>query len=75
MNNVYGLMELEAFLGRLRLNKLERLSEADFQRLQELKEKYETILCMLESDFLAGIVTGNWTDFDELVRTFRGKDD
>lgn len=72
MNNVYGLIELEAFLGQLRLNKLETLSETESQRLQDLKEKYETILCMLESDFLTGIVTGNWTDFDELVKTFRG---
>lgn len=68
---VYGLMELEAFLGQLRLSKLESLSEAESQRLQELKEKYEAILCMLESDFLTGIVTGNWTDFDQLVKTFR----
>lgn len=66
---VYGFMELEAFLGRLRLE-----PKIEDERLEELKQQYETVLCMLESDFLTGIVTGNWEDFDNLIKTFRGNE-
>lgn len=66
MNNPYGLIELEGFLARLRLK-----PKIEDERLQKLKEDYETVLSMLESDFLAGIVTGNWADFDRFVKDFR----
>ncbi len=67
----YGLMELEAFLGKLRLEQ----SPPEDKHLEELRQQYESVLCLLESEFLAAIVGGDWTEFDEFVQSFREDDD
>jgi hypothetical protein len=66
MNQANSLMELERALAHIRFNP-EPLDE----RLEELKQQYETVLTLLESDFLGALLTGDWTEFDQLINDFR----
>ncbi len=66
MNQANSLMELERALAHIRFNP-EPLDE----RLEELKQHYETVLTLLESDFLGALLTGDWTEFDQLINDFR----
>src|SRR4028118_477346 len=66
MNQSNPLMELERALADI------RLSPAPLDdRLEELKSQYETILSLLESDFLGALLSGNWAEFDQLINDFR----
>jgi hypothetical protein len=59
-------MELERALADI------RLSPAPLDdRLEELKSQYEIILSLLESDFLGALLSGDWTEFDQLINDFR----
>ena len=66
MNQPNLLLELERALAHIRFNP-EPLDE----RLEELKQQYETVLTLLESDFLGALLTGDWTEFDQLINDFR----
>ena len=66
MNQANSLMELERALAHIRFNP-EPLDE----RLEELKQHYETVLTLLESDFLGALLTGDWAEFDQLINDFR----
>lgn len=39
--------------------------------LEELRQQYETVLGLLESEFLAALVTGRWEEFDQFVNDFK----
>src|SRR4028118_2406326 len=66
MNQSNPLMELERALADI------RLSPAPLDhRLEELKSQYETILSLLESNFLGALLSGDWTEFDQLINDFR----
>ena len=67
MNQANSLMELERALAHIRFT-----SEPLDERLEELKQHYETVLTLLESDFLGALLTGDWTEFDQLINDFRG---
>ncbi len=60
------VLKLEIFLGNLRLN-----PKPVDPRLEALREDYETVLNLLESEFLGAIVSGDWAEFDELINDFR----
>jgi hypothetical protein len=60
------LMELEHALAHIRLSP-EPLNE----RLEELKQQYETVLTLLESEFLGALLSGNWSEFDQFINDFR----
>jgi hypothetical protein len=60
------VLKLEIFLNNLRLN-----PKPVDPRLEALRENYETVLSLLESEFLGAIVSGDWTEFDELINDFR----
>ena len=66
MNQANALIELERALADIRLS-----PEPLDDRLEELKSQYETILSLLESDFLGALLSGNWTEFDQLINDFR----
>jgi hypothetical protein len=60
------LTELETVLAHLRLS-----AEPLDERLEELKQKYETVLTLLESHFLGALLSGNWDEFEDFVNDFR----
>ena len=60
------VLQLEIFLNNLRLN-----PKPVDPRLEALRESYETVLHLLESEFLGAIVSGDWAEFDEFVQDFR----
>ena len=66
MNQPNLLLELESALAHIRFT-----SEPLDERLEELKQHYETVLTLLESDFLGALLTGDWTEFDQLINDFR----
>jgi len=66
MNQANSLIELERALAHIRLT-----SEPLDDQLEELKQQYETILSLLESDFLGALLSGDWTEFDQLINDFR----
>ncbi len=60
------LAELERALADI------RLSPAPLDdRLEELKQQYETVLTLLESEFLGALISGDWSEFDQFVNDFR----
>jgi hypothetical protein len=63
-----SLEHLEREIAHLRLN-----PQPDDERLEELRQQYETVLTLLESSFLVGVVTGNWSEFDDFVSMFRSQ--
>lgn len=66
MNQPNLLLELESALAHIRFT-----SEPLDERLEELKQQYETVLTLLESDFLGALISGDWTEFDQLINDFR----
>ncbi len=60
------LIRLETALANIRMSQ-EPLDE----RTEELKQHYEMVLCQLESEFVAALLSGNWSDFDDYVSMFR----
>ncbi len=60
------LIELESALADIRLAR-EPLDE----RMEELKQQYETVLTLLESEFLGALISGDWREFDQFVNDFR----
>ena len=66
MSQVNPLMELERALADIRLSP-EPLDE----RMNELKQQYETVLTLLESEFLGALLSCDWTEFDQFVKDFR----
>lgn len=66
MNQPNLLLELERALAHIRLT-----SEPLDDQLEELKQQYETVLTLLESDFLGALLTGDWREFDQLINDFR----
>ena len=59
-------MELERAIADIRLSR----SPLD-ERLEELKQQYETVLSLLESQFLGALLSGNWSEFDQFINDFR----
>jgi hypothetical protein len=66
MNQSNSLIELESALAHIRLT-----SEPLDERLEELKQQYETVLTLLESGFLGALISGDWREFDQLINDFR----
>jgi len=66
MSKLNPLMELERALADIRLSP-EPLDE----RMNELKQQYETVLTLLESEFLGALLSGDWTEFDQFIKDFR----
>ncbi|MBD2130707.1 hypothetical protein NDI39_10040 [Microcoleus sp. ZQ-A2] len=60
------LTKVEEAIATLRMN-----PQPHDERLEELRQQYETVLGLLESAFLAALVTGNWTEFDQFVEDFK----
>lgn len=60
------LVEVERAIAHLRLN-----PQPQDPYLEELRQQYETVLGLLESEFLAALVTGRWEGFDQFVNDFR----
>ena len=60
------LTELETALAHLW-----RQPEPLDERLEELKQQYETVLTLLESHFLGALLSGNWDEFEDFVNDFR----
>jgi hypothetical protein len=63
------LVKVERAIAHLRLN-----PQPQNKRLEELRQQYETVLCLLESDFLGALVSSDWSEFDEFVSSFRSDD-
>ena len=60
------LIELERALADI------RLSPAPLdERTEELRQQYETVLTLLESEFLGALISGDWSEFDQFVNDFR----
>jgi len=66
MSQVNPLMELQRALADIRLS-----SAPLDERLEELKQQYETVLSLLESQFLGALLSGDWTEFDQFLKDFR----
>ena len=64
------LTELEIALAHLRLS-----PEPCDERLEELRQQYETVLTLLESHFLGALLSGDWTKFEDFVNDFRVSQD
>jgi hypothetical protein len=60
------LMELERALADIRLS-----PEPLDVRMNELVQQYETVLTLLESQFLGALLSGDWSEFDQFVSDFR----
>jgi hypothetical protein len=60
------LVELERALADIRLSP-EPLDE----RTEELKQQYETVLTLLETEFLGALISGDWSEFDQFVNDFK----
>lgn len=60
------LVEVEAAIAKLRFNPPQQ-----DEHLEELRQQYETVLCLLESEFLGAIVTGDWAEFDQFIQDFK----
>jgi hypothetical protein len=60
------LIRLETALANIRMSQ-EPLDE----RTEELRQHYEMVLCQLESEFVAALLSGNWSEFDDYVNLFR----
>ena len=41
------------------------------EKLEELRQQDETVLTLLESEFLGALINGDWTEFDQFVNDFR----
>jgi hypothetical protein len=61
------LFELEKAIAHLRL-----APRPEDERMEELRQQYETVLTLLESEFLGALLSGDWTEFDQFVSDFRG---
>jgi hypothetical protein len=59
-------VELERALADIRLAR-EPLDE----RLEELRQQYETVLTLLESEFLGALISGDWGEFDQFINDFK----
>jgi hypothetical protein len=64
-----NLMELERALADIRLN-----PEPMDERTEELKQQYEIVLTLLESEFLGALMSGDWREFDRFVNDFKQDD-
>jgi hypothetical protein len=60
------LVELERALADIRLS-----PEPLDDQTEELKQQYETVLTLLESEFLHGLISGDWSEFDQFVNDFK----
>jgi hypothetical protein len=60
------LVELESALAHIRFT-----SEPLEERLEELKQQYETVLTLLEAEFLGALTSGDWSEFDQFVNDFK----
>ena len=61
------LFDLERAIAHLRLT-----PRPEDERMEELKQQYETVLTLLESEFLGALISGDWTEFDQFINEFRG---
>lgn len=60
------LMEIEGAIARLR-----SASHQHDEHLEELRQQYEPVLGILESEFLGALVSGNWAGFDQFIQGFK----
>ena len=44
------------------------------EKLEELRQQYETVLTLLETEFLGALISGDWSEFDQFVSDFREKE-
>lgn len=62
------LTKVEEAIATLRMN-----PQPQDEYLEELRQQYETVLGILESEFLAALVTGRWEGFDQFVGNFKAE--
>lgn len=60
------LMKIEGAISRLR-----SASQQHDERLEELRQEYESVLGILEGEFLGALVSGNWAEFDQFIQGFK----
>jgi hypothetical protein len=60
------LVELERALADIRLS-----PEPLDVRMNELMQQYETVLTLLEAEFLGALISGDWSEFDQFINDFR----
>jgi hypothetical protein len=60
------LVKLESALANIRMS-----TEPLDERTEELKQHYEMVLCQLETEFVAALLSRNWSEFDDYVSMFR----
>ncbi len=60
------LFELERAIAHLRFN-----PKPEDERLEELRQEYEAILGLLESEFLGALLSQDWAEFDQFINDFR----
>ncbi len=60
------LTEIETAHAHIRLS-----PEPSEERLEELRQQYETVLTLLESHFLGALNSGDWDEFEDFVNDFR----
>lgn len=53
------------------LNNILQQDWSDNARMQALKEEYETLLVIVETEFIAALATGNWEGFDEFISSLK----
>lgn len=61
-----NLVELQRALADIRL-----ATEPLDERMEELRQQYETVLTLLESEFLGALISSDWTEFDQFVNDFK----
>lgn len=62
------LMEIEGAIARLRT-----ASHQHDERLEELRQQFEAVLGILESQFLGALTSGSWAEFDQFVEGFKAE--
>ncbi len=62
------LLELEKALAHISLT-----PQPEDERLEALRQQYETVLTLLESEFLGALMSGDWSEFDQFVSDFRAE--
>jgi hypothetical protein len=62
------LMETKRAIAQLR-----SATQQHGEHLEELRQEYETVLGILESEFLGALISGNWTEFEQFVESFKAQ--
>lgn len=64
------LVEVERAIANLRLEPRPHQDE----RLEALRQEYETLLTLLESEFLGALLSGDWSEFDQFINEMKASE-